>query len=107
MSMKLNTKVIHNDLLKYMSKLQTDLEPGIRTNTTICLGKLSPFLDEDTRNRVLVTAFTRALHDPFPPSRTAALLAISVTVEYNTLNDIALKLIPSVSLLTADSNKYI
>lgn len=34
-----------NNMLKYFAKLQVeDEEPGIRTNTTICLAKISNFL---------------------------------------------------------------
>jgi hypothetical protein len=43
---KLSSKIINNSLLRYLAKLQTDSEPGIRTNTTICLAKLSPYFDE-------------------------------------------------------------
>jgi len=42
---KLNTKVMNNDLLRFFAKLQTDEEPGIRTNTTICLGKIAEYMD--------------------------------------------------------------
>lgn len=42
---KLNSKVMNNDLLRYFAKLQMDEEPGIRTNTTICLGKIAEYMD--------------------------------------------------------------
>jgi SCY1-like protein 1 len=74
---KLTQKVINNELLKYLAKLQSDAEPGIRTNTTICIGKISKYLSEDTKKKVFVSAFTRSLQDPFPPSRNAGLLALS------------------------------
>lgn len=44
---KLDTKTINNSLLRYLAKLQTDPEPGIRTNTTICLVKLSKYFDQN------------------------------------------------------------
>ncbi|CAG8438244.1 5507_t:CDS:10 [Acaulospora colombiana] len=43
---KLSDRIINNDLLRYLAKLQMDEEPGIRTNTTICLGKISKYLTE-------------------------------------------------------------
>jgi SCY1-like protein 1 len=31
-------------MLKYLAKTQSDEQPGIRTNTTICLGKIAKHL---------------------------------------------------------------
>ena len=47
---KLNERIINYDLLKYLAKLQMDPEPGIRTNTTICLGKIAKHLSENVSN---------------------------------------------------------
>jgi SCY1-like protein 1 len=46
---KLSSKTINNALLRHLAKLQLDSEPGIRTNTTICLAKLSKYFDESVR----------------------------------------------------------
>lgn len=43
---KLSERIANNDLLRYLAKLQVDEEPGIRTNTTILLGKISKYLSE-------------------------------------------------------------
>lgn len=43
----MSERIINTQLLKYFAKLQMDQEPGIRTNTTICLGKISQYLSED------------------------------------------------------------
>jgi len=40
----LNDRNINGDLLKYLAKTQSDEQPGIRTNTTICLGKIAKHL---------------------------------------------------------------
>lgn len=67
---KLNYNNLNLDLMKYLAKLQgSDDQAGIRTNTTICLGKIGCYLDPGHRQRILVNAFTRALKDPFPPAR--------------------------------------
>lgn len=51
---------------------QQDEEPSIRANTTVLLSNIAPFLGEATCKKVLLNAFsTRALKDPFPPSRIA------------------------------------
>ena len=41
---KLSDRVINGELLKYLAKTANDEQPGIRTNTTICLGKLVKYL---------------------------------------------------------------
>lgn len=38
---QLSDRNINGDLLKYLAKTQNDEQPGIRTNTTICLGKIA------------------------------------------------------------------
>lgn len=38
---KLSERNINGELLKALAKTQNDVEPGIRTNTTICLGKIA------------------------------------------------------------------
>ena len=43
---KLSEKTINNQLLKHFAKLQMDQEAGIRTNTTVCLGKIACHLSQ-------------------------------------------------------------
>ncbi|KAI9001680.1 armadillo-type protein [Gaertneriomyces semiglobifer] len=91
---KLSGKIVNGDLLRYLAKLQVDSEPGIRTNTTVLLGKLATtgpndgakdgaaqaaYLTLDTKKKVLVTAFLRALSDPFAPARCAGVAALVAT----------------------------
>lgn len=99
---KLSERVVNNDLLRYLAKLQVDEEPGIRTNTTILLGKISKYLNESTRIKVLIPAFVRSMRDPFPPSRHAGLLSIGATVDYHEPSDLAQKAIPAISPLLLD-----
>lgn len=47
------------------------IQAGIRTNTTVCLGKIAQHLHPQIRQRVLVSAFIRAMRDTFPPTRQA------------------------------------
>ncbi|RAL65380.1 hypothetical protein DID88_000948 [Monilinia fructigena] len=75
---KLSDRTINGELLKYLAKTSNDEQPGIRTNTTICLGKIAKNLGVSTRSKVLIAAFTRSLRDPFVHARNAALLALSV-----------------------------
>lgn len=105
---KLNYNNLNNDLMKYLARLQgSDDQPGIRTNATICLGKISCFIDPSHRQRILISAFTRALKDPFPPARMAGILSMSATQQYYSLNEVANKIIPSLAPLTVDPEKQV
>ncbi|GMP69695.1 hypothetical protein CsSME_00028861 [Camellia sinensis var. sinensis] len=69
---KLSQRTLSGSLLKYLSKLQVDEEPAITTNTTILIGNIACYLNDGTRKRVLINAFTvRALRDTFSPARGA------------------------------------
>jgi SCY1-like protein 1 len=58
-----------------------------------------------TRKRVLINAFTRALRDQFPPARAAGLMALTATREYYDATEIATRILPSVVVLTIDGDK--
>lgn len=67
---KLNYNNLNVEVLRHFARLQSrDDQGGIRTNTTVCLGKIAQHLHPQVRQRVLVSAFIRAMRDPFPPSR--------------------------------------
>lgn len=38
---KLSDRVVNGELLKFLARTANDEQPGIRTNTTICLGKIA------------------------------------------------------------------
>jgi SCY1-like protein 1 len=100
---KLSQRTISGSLLKYLSKLQVDEEPAIRTNTTILLGNISNYMNDGTRKRVLINAFTvRALRDTFPPARAAGIMALSVTSSYYEMTEIATRILPNIVVLTFD-----
>eukprot|EP00163_Fabomonas_tropica_P008388 TRINITY_DN18014_c0_g1_i1.p1 TRINITY_DN18014_c0_g1~~TRINITY_DN18014_c0_g1_i1.p1 ORF type:complete len:829 (+),score=173.57 TRINITY_DN18014_c0_g1_i1:475-2961(+) len=98
---KLKPKTVQQ-VLRYFAKLQLDPEPGIRTNTTICLGKLASHVPESDHARVLIPAFTRALRDPFPPARIAGLLTLMATQGLQSPQDVVTKAIPAVAPLLLD-----
>lgn len=100
---KLSQRTMSGSLLKYLSKLQVDEEPAIRTNTTILLGNIANYLNEGTRKRVLINAFTvRALRDTFPPARGAGIMALCATSSYYDITEIATRILPNVVVLTID-----
>lgn len=100
---KLSQRTISGSLLKYLSKLQVDEEPAIRTNTTILLGNIASYLNEGTRKRVLINAFTvRALRDTFSPARGAGVMALCATSSYYDSTEIATRILPNIVVLTID-----
>ncbi|TKY65366.1 inactive serine/threonine-protein kinase scy1 [Spatholobus suberectus] len=103
---KLSQRTMSGSLLKYLSKLQVDEEPAIRTNTTILLGNIGSYLNEGTRKRVLINAFTvRALRDTFPPARGAGIMALCATSSYYDITEVATRILPNVVVLTIDPDR--
>ncbi|CAL5343765.1 unnamed protein product [Camellia sinensis] len=100
---KLSQRTLSGSLLKYLSKLQVDEEPAITTNTTILIGNIACYLNDGTRKRVLINAFTvRALRDTFSPARGAGVMALCATSSYYDVTEIATRILPNIVLLTID-----
>ncbi|KAJ9210847.1 hypothetical protein DTO166G4_7518 [Paecilomyces variotii] len=104
---KLSDRTINGDLLKFLARTANDEQPGIRTNTTICLGKIAKNLGQSTRSKVLIAAFSRSLRDPFVHARNAGLLALGATLEHFTPEDAAGKILPAVCPALLDKEKLI
>ncbi|KAI9776444.1 MAG: hypothetical protein M1839_009555 [Geoglossum umbratile] len=104
---KLSDRTINGELLKYLAKTSNDDQPGIRTNTTICLGKIARNLGSNTRQKVLAAAFTRSLKDPFVHARNAALMALAATSDVFTEDDCANRIIPAVCPSLIDKEKLV
>ncbi len=92
-------------LSRYLVRLQSDPEQGIRTNTVIVFGKLAPFLTEVSRQKLLLPAFARALKDPFIPCRLSALKCLLKVKQFFTPAEIAGKVLPAVSPFLLDGSK--
>jgi SCY1-like protein 1 len=104
---KLSDRTINGELLKYLAKTSNDEQPGIRTNTTICLGKISKNLGSNTRSKVLIAAFSRSLRDPFVHARNAALMALAVTSDSFSDDDCANRILPALCPSLIDKEKII
>lgn len=92
------------EMAGYIWKLQTDTETSIRTNSVICLGKVSGTLDMPTRKKMLVASVQRALKDVSLECRIAAVASLGAMADVLDLDDCAQKAIPVVSpfLVAAD-----
>ena len=85
--------------------MQADAEPSIRTNTCILIGRLGPTLGYNTKKKILVPAFSRALKDTFVHARVAALMAFMATIDCFEIEDMANRVIPSISGSLLDKEK--
>lgn len=104
---QLNDRLLNNDLLRLLAKMQIDPEPSIRTNTCILLGRLAPLLGPNTKKKVLVPAFARSLKDTFVHARVAGLMALMATIEFYDKDDIAGRVIPNMAFTMIDKEKYV
>ncbi|KAL3874122.1 hypothetical protein ACJMK2_037177 [Sinanodonta woodiana] len=100
---KLNYKNLNEELMKHFARLQSkDDQGGIRTNTTVCLGKIASYINPQIRQKILCSAFMRALKDPFPPARQAGILGMAATQNLYPLTDICHKLLPALVVMMMD-----
>ncbi|KAI9787814.1 MAG: hypothetical protein M1816_007462 [Peltula sp. TS41687] len=104
---KLSDRTTNGELLKYLARTANDEQPGIRTNTTICLGKIARNLGSNTRQKILAAAFTRSLRDPFVHARNAALMALAATADVFTNEDCATRLLPAMCPSLIDKEKLV
>lgn len=104
---KLSDRQLNNELLRFLAKTQSDEKPEIRTNTTICIGKISGFLNKSSRPTVLATAFGKAMKDPFIHSRLAAIMAISNCIEYFTPEVICTKILSVIAPSLLDKSSKV
>ena len=104
---KLSDRTINGELLRFLAKAANDEQPGIRTNTTICLGKIARNLGAGSRAKVLIAAFTRSLRDPFVHGRSAALMALNATMDIFSEDDCASKLLPALCPSLVDKEKIV
>ncbi|EZA60654.1 hypothetical protein DMN91_007485 [Ooceraea biroi] len=103
---KLDYNNLNVETLRYFAKLQSkDEQGGIRTNTTVCLGKIAQHLHPQIRQKVLIGAFIRGTRDSFPPARTASILALAATQQYFLLQEVANRILPALCPLTTDVDK--
>jgi SCY1-like protein 1 len=104
---KLSDRIVNGELLRHLAKTANDEQPGIRTNTTICLGKIARNLGASSRAKVLSAAFARSLRDPFVHARNAALMALAATADLFSEEDCASKLLPIMCPSLVDKEKMI
>ncbi|KAG1837506.1 hypothetical protein DFJ58DRAFT_734319 [Suillus subalutaceus] len=107
LSPKLSDRILNNELLRHLARLQSDPEASIRTNTCILIGRLGPSLGYNTKRKVLVPAFSMALKDSFVHARVAGVMAFMATAECFDIDDVASKVVSAVVGATLDKEKLV
>ena len=64
-------------------------------------------VSRQTRQKVLISAFSRSLKDPFPPSRSAGISGLATTSKYYSPSDIASRILPSLCAMALDPEKSV
>jgi SCY1-like protein 1 len=98
-------RILNNDLLRYLARLQSDPEAPIRTNSIILIGRLGPTLGYNTRRKVLGAACAKALKDSFPPARVAALMTCMACANSFDMEELAGKVVGLVAGALVDKEK--
>ena len=92
-------------VMKHFSRLLRDEQAGIRTNTTVCLGKIAGYVHYSNRQKVLIPAFGGKLKDPFPPARSAAINALAATQQFYTIAETSTRVVAMLCPLMSDPEK--
>ena len=56
---------------------------------------------------MIISAFLRALRDPFPPARMAGINALCGTLEYTPVKECATRVLPTLCTMTVDPEKSV
>jgi SCY1-like protein 1 len=78
---QLSNRILNDDLLRHLARLQSDPETSILTHAFILIGRLGSSLRCNTKRKVLVPAFSMALKDSFVEARVAGGLAFMASVQ--------------------------
>ncbi|KAI9510088.1 armadillo-type protein [Russula earlei] len=107
LSDKFTERILNNELLRHLARLQSDSEASIRTNSIILIGRLGPTLGYNTRRKVLGAACAKALKDNFAPARVAALMACMACANLFEVDELAGKVVGLVATALVDKEKTV
>ncbi|KAI0031234.1 armadillo-type protein [Vararia minispora EC-137] len=107
LSDKFTDRILNNDLLRHLARLQSDPEASIRTNTCILIGRLGPSLGYNSKRKVLIMAFAKALKDDFVHARVAGIMAFMACVDCFEIEELAGKVVGVVCGALVDREKLV
>ncbi|KAJ2557504.1 Nuclear aminoacylation-dependent tRNA export pathway component [Coemansia sp. RSA 1822] len=109
MAPRVGAKTLNSDLIKHLVRSVADAEPGIRTNSLICIGKLcakgGPGVNDTSLRYIVCPALLHALRDVFPPVRAAALAVSGACAMRWDAVDVARRVVPAISPLLVDGER--
>ncbi|KAJ2536375.1 Nuclear aminoacylation-dependent tRNA export pathway component [Coemansia sp. RSA 1935] len=109
MAPRVGSKTLNSDLIKHLVRAVADAEPGIRTNSLICIGKLcaknGPGVTDTSLRYIVCPALLHALRDVFPPVRAAALAVSGACAMRWDAVDVARRVVPAISPLLVDGER--
>ena len=73
----------------------------------LAISSLSYFFPFQMRQKILASAYLRAMKDPFPPARQAAVIAMAATNNFFTLQESAARLVPALCSMVMDPEKVV
>jgi len=88
-------------------RLSTDQEPIIRTNTIVCLSKISVCLTTKTREKLVLQGLMKGTKDRFKHARGAAAMALAAVQELFPTPLVATAMLPAICPLTADPDREV
>lgn len=101
---KFNERILNNELLRELAKLQKDVRPAIRLQTTKILSQLSHRLRASTKADVLIPAFGYSLRDTYDQIRLFGIAAFQDNAENFDGEVSAKSVIPALSPCLVDAN---
>ncbi|TFY81796.1 hypothetical protein EWM64_g2211 [Hericium alpestre] len=107
LSDKFSERILNNELLRHLARLQSDPEASIRTNTCILIGRLGPTFGYNTKRKVLVMAFAKALKDDSVHARVAGLMAFMACMGCFEVEELAGKVVGVVAGALVDKEKIV
>lgn len=104
---KFSERLLNNDLLRELAKIQKDVRPLLRLQATQLLSEMSPRLTSRTKADVLIPAFACSLRDTFDETRLAGIKAFRDAAENFDAPTAACHVVPALSPCLVDANAMV
>lgn len=104
---KFNERILNNELLRELAKMQKDVRPYLRLHATQLLSELSPRLSARTKADVLIPAFACSLRDTYDDTRLAGIQAFKDNSDNFDATTAAYSVVPALSPCLVDQNSNV
>lgn len=104
---KFSERILNNELLRELAKLQKDVRPAVRLQTTKILSQLSHRLRASTKADMLVPAFGYSLRDTYDQIRLCGIIAFRDNADNFNGEVCAKNVIPALSPCLVDLNEEV